>query len=207
VAFVLSLSNVLFDFSSVLMQIEAEERMAKQIKTRIDDQLEKEKLKLLQKKDDQSAVINKKYEDAGIGSLEQKRQELNAVAAQYQESLQMCCDEGIAQLEIEIKQYREKLRKERQLLRGKDIERADAKDGEDPENDAAHRGNMLAEAKKNFAAREETLNKISEDARKELTQLEPNAEDFQERYAKITENWHKRANTVKMSFEPLLGGA
>lgn len=194
VSFILSLANVIFDFSCVLMEIEAEARMASAIKNRIDAAMEAQKARLLRTKDRKSAEINRRAGD-GPGELVMKTSELDAVAREYQLMLDQLNQQILDELETEITSWQTKLKKERALLRGKSLI---------PEDGNRHEGNLLDNAKADKKLMEAKVQEIRESSRSNIQKLKVEEENFAAQIDEICNKRQEKVTSTKAAMSPLL---
>jgi hypothetical protein len=118
VSWLLSIANVLFDFAGVLMEIEAEARMADAIQNRIDTAMQTRKANALRMKDQDTARIHRDHARDGVAGMLKKKDQLADVFQQYEEGLQMINDEVLAEMRSELTQWKKKMEEQRRLLRG-----------------------------------------------------------------------------------------
>merc|ERR1712107_689055 len=138
-----------------------------------------QKQKLIRTKDEKVADIHQKYggKHATQYDMVAKQDGLDDVAREYNEGLETLNQQIISEMQIELTQYKQKLQKERDLLRGKNI-----KDRNQRET------NTYGAARKEREGRSKLEEKIHNQANDAVNKLNPvtlSAQEFKDQLAAI----------------------
>merc|ERR1719461_1471367 len=97
--------------------------MAKSIFNRLDAEQETEKDKLLRRKRQEAANIQKMHEGNDLASILKKQTEMQQLEKLHEEQLKMLRERAMMATEIELYAWKDKLEQEQELIRGKRFHR------------------------------------------------------------------------------------
>merc|ERR1712156_121578 len=122
-SFVLSVFNVVLDFSGILTAIEGERRMTERILQQSDGKLTASKKKAEETRERELDALEKEYENkkgpADRSEWEKKKQE---TSFRYESELQAIDEENVNILEIELQNYRRRIHRIKQVVTGKRVD-------------------------------------------------------------------------------------
>jgi len=196
-SFVLSLANVIFDFSAVLLQLEMEERMGQTIKSRINASQSTQRRRLVNEKDKDEAEIRRKYKGTQSEILLKKADELEKLNTAYATEIGSLDKQMFREMEMEITAWQRKLQQERDLLQGKSsTEKVTTEQFSDSLQRALDDKNMKQEFAKTMDAK---IKEVEENARKKIDDLNTESENFQEELDHIITNKRRRVQILQQA--------
>lgn len=200
-SFVLSLANVIFDFSAVLLQIEMEERMGQTIKSRIDASQSTQRRRLVNEKDKDEAEIRRKYKGTEAETLLKKADELEKLNTAFATEINSLDKQMLREMEMEITAWQRKLQQERDLLQGKS---STGKDSADTGSDSLQRALDDRNCKYEFAkTMDAKIKEVEENARKKISDLDIASENFHEEVDHIVNNKKRQVQILKQAMGSL----
>jgi hypothetical protein len=195
VSLLLSVANVLLDFSSILTEIEAEQRLADQIRNRSAGELATRKKDLIERRDEESNAVQKEFGTrTDAPGMVEKQQRLQGVNNRYEISLQQLESNNLNQLRLELDNYRNRLEQIKEIMSGRRKVHTDTKL---PAVDA------WQEALRPF---ENQIDKINEHMGQKLDQLDPTAmaaEDYDQQVREIQDDGGKKVKIARDAMEAI----
>merc|ERR1712190_277038 len=117
---VLSMANILLNFSALCMSIDAEQRVADRVQQGSAGRLEEGKQRLTKTRDGEIDKIEKEFEGkTDAPSLVGKKQRMDTVNRQFELDLQNHNEDNLQVLEIELQDYRHRLKRIQEIMKGK----------------------------------------------------------------------------------------
>lgn len=195
VSLLLSVANVLLDFSSILTEIEAEQRLAEQIRNRSAGELATKKKGLLERRDEETNAVETQFGTrTDAPGMVEKQQRIQGVNNRYEISLQQLESNNLNQLRLELDNYRNRLEQIKEIMSGRRKVNVDTKL---PAVDA------WQEALRPF---ENQIDKINEHMGLKLAQLDPTAlspEDYDQQVSEIREDGAKKIKIARDAIEAI----
>lgn len=189
VSLLLSVANVLLDFSSILTEIEAEQRLAEQIRNRSAGELATKKKGLLERRDEETNAVEREFGTrTDAPGMVEKQQQIQGVNNRYEINLQQLEGNNLNQLRLELDNYRNRLDQIKEIMGGRRKVNIDTKL---PAVDA------WQEALRPF---EIQIEKINEHMGQKLNQLDPTAmaaEDYDQQVREIQDDGARKVKIAR----------